>query len=105
MGKFNNIDKLGNFKIHAYGNIVMISGYTINKGKHTFVASTSILKHILFDMNQSVTLGALSKCQLGGIFSALKSIGYEYDLVMVNNQPMIVPRSREVGFQRVQVKK
>lgn len=102
--KFSNIDKLHNFVIHARGNYVVISGYTQKKDKHTFIATTPMLKHILCDMNQRITLGSLSKCQMGGIYMALNSINCDYDIVAINDIPMIVPKTRALCLQRVHLK-
>ena len=100
----NELNNLNNFIIYGRGHYVMISGYDEKKDKYTFFASTPILKHILCDMNESVILGDLSRCQMGGIFMALRNIGCGYDLVVINNKNVIVPKSKEKGFQRVQVK-
>ena len=100
----NELNNLNNFIIYGRGHYVMISGYDEKKDKYTFFASTSILKYILCDMNKSVILGDLSRCQMGGIFMALRNIGCGYDLVIINNKNVIVPKSKEKGFQRVQVK-
>ena len=104
--KFSELDKLHNFIIHARGNYVVISAFSDKKVKYTFLASTPMLEYILYDMNQRVTLGALSKCQLGGIYMALRNIKCEYDLVIINDRTTIIPRSKEKGFQRkrIQVK-
>lgn len=99
------IGNLNNFKIHARGDYVMISGYTEKKEKYTFLATTPILKYILCEMNKKIKLGSLSKCQMGGIFMALKNIGCDYEIIIVNDQPMIIPNKKEIGFQRVQVKR
>lgn len=103
--KFDNIDKLHNFVIHARGHYVVISGYSEEKDKHTFMATTPILKHILCDMNQRITLGPLSKCQMGGIFLALKSIDCEYDMFTINDKTMIASKTKESGYQRLHSKK
>lgn len=100
----NELNNLNNFIIYGRGHYVMISGYDEKKDKYTFFASTPILKHILCDMNKSVILGDLSRCQMGGIFMALRNIGCGYDLVIINDKSVIVPKSKEKGFQRVQVK-
>lgn len=102
--KFSELDKLHNFIIHARGNYVMISAFSDKRDKFTFLASTPMLKYILCDMNQKIVLGALSKCQLGGIYMALRNIKCEYDLVIINDRTVIIPRSIEKGFQRVKNK-
>lgn len=101
----NDIEKLNNFRIHAYGNYVMISGYSKNKEKHTFLATMSIIEHILCNMNKKIKLGPLSKCQMGAVFNTLRAIECEYDYVLINDQPMIIPTKKEKGMQRVQAKK
>ena len=101
----NDIEKLNNFRIHAYGNYVMISGYSENKEKNTFLATMPIIEHILCNMNKRIKLGPLSKCQMGAVFTTLRTIGCEYDYVLINNQPIFIPTMKENQLKRVQVKK
>lgn len=102
--KFDNIEQLSNFVIHGRGHVVVISGYDIQKDKYTFVATTPMLKHILCDMNQRIVLGPLSRCQMGGIFMALKSINCDYEMITINDKTMIVAKTKEFGLKRVHSK-
>lgn len=102
--KFSELDKLHNFILHARGNYVVISAFSDKKVKYTFLASTPMLEYILCDMNKKIVLGPLSKCQMGGIYMALRNIKCEYDLVIINNRTTIIPRSMEKSFQRVKNK-
>lgn len=99
----NDLENLGNFILHAKGNLIMISGYDRERNKHTFVASSSILKYLLCDMNQKIVIGPLSRCQLGSLFMALDSIGCGYKIVTINDQ-MIIQKSNNLQRKRFRSK-
>lgn len=86
---YDTIEKLNNFVIHAYGHYVVITGRTENNNKYTFLASESILKYILCDMNKKIVLGSLSKLQTASIICTLEKINSEYTLVYYNDTPII----------------
>ena len=101
--KYSAIAQLKNFKIHAQGHCVMISGTTPKNNKYTFMATTSVLKYILCDLNQKVVLGSLSRCQMGGIFKALESIGCNYELIYFNDSIYIVSKNKDSVLQRKRI--
>ena len=55
----------------------------------SYLASESILKYILCDMNKKIVLRSLSKLQTASIICTLKKINSEYTLVYCNNTPII----------------
>lgn len=101
--KYSAIAQLKNFKIHAQGHCVMISGITPKNNKYTFMATTSVLKYILCDMNQKIVFGPLSMCQMGSIFCALDSIGCNYELIYFNDSIYIVSKNKDSVFQRKRI--
>lgn len=98
----NDLENLGNFILHAKGHLIMISGYDRERNKHTFVASTPILKYLLCDMEQKIVIAPLSRCQLGSLFIALDSIGCGYNIVTINDQ-MIIKKSNNLQRKKLGV--
>lgn len=83
------LENLSNFILHAKGHYIMISGYDSKRNKHTFMATTPIVKYLLCDMNQKILIGALSSCQLGSLFMALDYIDCGYELITINDQMIL----------------
>ena len=52
----SDLENLSNFILHAKGNFIMISGYDDERNKHTFMATTPIVKYLLCDMNQKISI-------------------------------------------------
>ena len=82
----SDLENLSNFILHAKGNFIMISGYDDERNKHTFMATTPIVKYLLCDMNQKILM---SSCQLGSLFMVLDYIGCGYELITINDQMIL----------------
>ena len=99
----SDLENLSNFILHANGNFIMISGYDSERNKHTFMASSPILKYLLCDMNEKIVIGRLSNCQLGSLFMALDYIDCRYKLVTINDQ-MIIKNSNNLQRRKFRSK-
>ena len=99
----SDLENLSDFILHAKGNLIMISGYDDERNKHTFVASSSILKYLLCDLNKKIIIGSLSRCQLGSLFNALEYIDCGYKLISINDQ-MIIMKSNNLQRKRFRSK-
>lgn len=85
----DDIKKLHDFHIHAHGHYVVITAKTINNNNYTFMATASIIKYILYDMNQIIVVGPLSNLQFANIMTALKNMSCGFKILSINNKRVL----------------
>ena len=100
----DDIKKLHNFHIHAHGHYVVITAKTINNNNYTFMATASIIKYILYDMNQKIVVGPLSNLQFANIMTALKNMNCGFKIFSINNKMVLISENKIKDFQKNKLK-
>jgi len=103
----NDIEKLHDFHIHAHGHYVVITAKTINNNSYTFMATASIIKYILCNMNQIIVVGPLSNIQFANIITALKNMNCGFKIFSINNKMVLISgnKIKDLEKNKLKVKK
>ena len=102
----DELKKLHNFRIHAYGHCVVITGKSVDgTDRYTFLATVPILKYILDDMNQKIVVGSLSRLQFSSVMSALENIECNFQLRSINKKWFLIPEAKDMDPQTNKTKK